>query len=234
MTQLVFLTPCRFVATAGGAGSFVVGSAVSGFDTPENLQVLDGKVYRYFAQNADGSIWERGSGAYTVSSHTLARTVAENSSATFSAINFASAPDVSVFPSKPTKLEVGAPFPAGTLMLFQQTSAPVGWTKQTTHNDKALRVVSGSASSGGTNSFSSMFTSRTSDGHTLSIAELAIHDHTVDVDQGNNASGVGQPLYNMGDNAGSVPTHTTGSSTAHSHTYDMRVQYVDLIIASKD
>jgi hypothetical protein len=30
---------------------------------------------------------------------------------------------------------------AGTLMLFQQTAAPTGWTKQTTHNDKALRVV---------------------------------------------------------------------------------------------
>ena len=40
-------------------------------------------------------------------------------------------------------------FPTGTLMLFQQTAAPTGWTKQTTHDDKALRVVSGTASSGG-------------------------------------------------------------------------------------
>ena len=36
-------------------------------------------------------------------------------------------------------------FPAGTLMLFQQTAAPTGWTKQTTHDNKALRVVSGVA-----------------------------------------------------------------------------------------
>lgn len=44
--------------------------------------------------------------------------------------------------------------PSGTAMLFQQTSAPTGWTKSTTHNDKALRVVSGTASSGGTTAMS--------------------------------------------------------------------------------
>jgi hypothetical protein len=34
---------------------------------------------------------------------------------------------------------------------------PAGWTKASTHNDKALRVVTGSASSGGSNSFSGQF-----------------------------------------------------------------------------
>jgi microcystin-dependent protein len=48
-------------------------------------------------------------------------------------------------------------FPTGTAMLFQQTSAPTGWTKSTTHDDKALRVVSGTASSGGTAAFSTAF-----------------------------------------------------------------------------
>jgi hypothetical protein len=48
-------------------------------------------------------------------------------------------------------------FPTGTAMLFQQTSAPTGWTKSTTHNDKALRVVSGTASSGGTTAFTTAF-----------------------------------------------------------------------------
>ena len=52
-----------------------------------------------------------------------------------------------------------ATFPATTLMLFQQTAAPVGWTKETTHNDKGLRVVSGAASSGGTDAFSTAFSS---------------------------------------------------------------------------
>ena len=49
------------------------------------------------------------------------------------------------------------PFAPGTLMLFQQTTAPTGWTKQTTHDNKALRVVTGTASSGGSNTFSGVF-----------------------------------------------------------------------------
>jgi hypothetical protein len=44
-----------------------------------------------------------------------------------------------------------------TRMIFQQTSAPTGWTKSATHNDKALRVVSGAVSSGGATAFSSVF-----------------------------------------------------------------------------
>ena len=52
-------------------------------------------------------------------------------------------------------------FPSGTKMLFQQTSAPTGWTKVTSGVDnKALRVVSGSVGSGGSNAFSNTFASR--------------------------------------------------------------------------
>ena len=51
--------------------------------------------------------------------------------------------------------------PAGSVMLFAQSSAPTGWTKSTSHNNKALRVVSGSGGgSGGSNSFTSTFASR--------------------------------------------------------------------------
>jgi hypothetical protein len=51
--------------------------------------------------------------------------------------------------------------PSTTAMLFVQTSAPTGWTKGATHNNKALRVVTGTASSGGSTAFTSVFTSRT-------------------------------------------------------------------------
>lgn len=45
---------------------------------------------------------------------------------------------------------------AGTVMLFYQAAAPTGWTKSTAHNDKALRVVSGTGGgSGGTHALSS-------------------------------------------------------------------------------
>jgi hypothetical protein len=40
--------------------------------------------------------------------------------------------------------------PSGTYMLFDSTNAPVGWAKTTTHNDKALRLVSGSVTAPGT------------------------------------------------------------------------------------
>ena len=55
----------------------------------------------------------------------------------------------------------GYNFPSGTKMIFQQTSAPTGWTKITSSvNNKALRVVSGTAGSGGSNAFSNTFASK--------------------------------------------------------------------------
>jgi microcystin-dependent protein len=65
-------------------------------------------------------------------------------------------------PLDPTSLNavVQAIFPTGTAMLFAQTAAPTGWTKSTTHDNKALRVVSGTASSGGTVNFTTAFASK--------------------------------------------------------------------------
>jgi hypothetical protein len=57
-------------------------------------------------------------------------------------------------------------FPAGTKMIFYQAAPPTGWTKDTSHNDKALRVVSGpGGGSGGT--------------HELSTPPSTAHKHTV-------------------------------------------------------
>ena len=56
---------------------------------------------------------------------------------------------------------VGNLIPPGSKMLFYQASAPTGWTKLTTDNNKTLRVVSGSGGgSGGTNTFTSAFSER--------------------------------------------------------------------------
>ena len=81
--------------------------------------------------------------------------------------------------------------PAGTRMLFQQATAPTGWTTDTSENDKALRVVSGSTSSGGSVAFSSAFISHTPAGSvsttvsgnteytTLTTAMLPAHRHFI-------------------------------------------------------
>ena len=53
-------------------------------------------------------------------------------------------------------------FPQGTRMIFQQSTAPTGWTKDTTDtNQHALRVVSGTVSSGGSVDFTTAFSNRT-------------------------------------------------------------------------
>ena len=51
-------------------------------------------------------------------------------------------------------------FPQSTAWIFYQASAPTGWTKSTSNDNKALRVVSGRGGvTAGTNSFTSMMTS---------------------------------------------------------------------------
>lgn len=126
-----------------------------------------------------------------------------------------------------------SPFPAGTAMLFSQSSAPTGWTKSTTHNDKALRVVSGATggSAAGVVAFSTVFAKTASDGSSLSIAQLASHSHAYVV------SGVGgEGFATNGVYAASLggSTGSQGSGATHSHGMDIRVQYVDVIIATKD
>lgn len=149
-----------------------------------------------------------------------------------------------------TKIDM---FVSGTPLLCQQTTAPTGWTKSTTHNNKALRVVSGTASSGGTKSFTTTFGSgKATDGHTLIAAEIPAHDHgsvgghthTLPVyDTTNSGTGVhSAPRSSSGAtgqrSTGSAGGHTHasfGGSGAHSHNLsNFDLQYVDLIIITKD
>jgi len=75
---------------------------------------------------------------------------------TSSGIRFAITPTVDELNSK------RGIFPTSTAWVFYQASAPTGWTKVTTQNNKALRVVSGSGGgSGGTNSFTTTMSSFT-------------------------------------------------------------------------
>ena len=71
---------------------------------------------------------------------------------------------------------IATPFPSGTVVVFGQTSAPTGWTKGATHNDKALRVVTGTVGSGGATAFTTVFGAGKATGSTA--ADLAAHTHT--------------------------------------------------------
>jgi hypothetical protein len=133
--------------------------------------------------------------------------------------------------------------PTGTAMMFVQTSAPTGWTKSTTHDNKALRVVSGAASNGGSVAFTTAFASQTTTigNTTLTAAQIPSHTHSFSTQSGVAGTGAG---YVTGTAAGTpIATGTfttdggTGGGTAHTHTstaINLAVSYVDVIIATKD
>lgn len=142
----------------------------------------------------------------------------------------------------------GGNIPSGTKMLFVQTSAPTGWTKDTTHNNKALRVVTGAASSGGSVTFTSAFTSQTVSGTTgstvaggtvgdttLTSSQIPAHTHFVAVNAiGNSTLGSttsvavesndgGDTQYILNTNGSSSPsiglTSSTGGDGSHTHGF---------------
>lgn len=145
-------------------------------------------------------------------------------------------------------------FPAGTKMLFQQTSAPTGWTKDTSSDNRALRVVTGSAASGGSVNFSTIFGSgKVTGSHALTISEAPDHKH--DSPFGGGSGGIGIDSANPNGTgatisydrfisdtvaAGSVSADRTGTpvdssnGSAHSHTLGFDIKYLDVIIATKN
>lgn len=177
--------------------------------------------------------------------------------------------------------------PSGTAMLFVQSTAPTGWTKSTTHNDKALRVVSGAAGTGGTVAFTTAFASQAVNGTnanttatnnsytpagsvsvsgsvgatTLDVNSIPAHSHLyqaygldniVIAFNGPYYISSNYPIYATS-NTGGGGSHSHGFSgsgsfsgsaatitqAAHTHTFtgtaiNLAVQYVDVIIATKD
>lgn len=120
-------------------------------------------------------------------------------------------------------------FPAGTRMLFQQSSAPTGWVKDTTHNNKALRVVSGSVSSGGSVGFTTAFASKSVSGSinsvnatgtvgatTLTATQIPSHAHTFSGSTGTESAAHYHSVSASG------YTSTDGS---HNHTLEIHSGY---------
>ena len=133
-------------------------------------------------------------------------------------------------------------FPSGTRMLFQQTAAPTGWTKETSHNDKTLRVVSGTVTTGGSNAFTSAFSNITPSGsvstsisgtvanHTLTIAQMPAHNHSGVVQQREDfnptTGSTTQSPLGFGDTRGGarasaspLTINNTGGGQGHNHGF---------------
>lgn len=130
-----------------------------------------------------------------------------------------------------------------TVTVFYQATAPVGWTQVTTHNNKALRVVSGvGAGSGGSVAFTSAFASKTPagtiGGTALTTAQIPSHTHNIKTTANGTGGGGGSGQFVASGGTSTGATEAAGSGSTHTHTFtgtaiDLAVQYIDLIIASR-
>lgn len=148
-------------------------------------------------------------------------------------------------------------FATGTACLFGTTTAPTGWTKSTTHNDKALRVVSGAASSGGSVEFSTVHASKSISGSvgdtTITTSTMPGHTHDIVYSIYNAALiiqchpswgdggyyGWVDDVGDSGNDARAARLVANGGNAAHGHGFtgtsiDFSVSYIDLIIATKN
>jgi hypothetical protein len=152
------------------------------------------------------------------------------------------------------------PIPAGSVMLFYQAAAPTGWTKVTTQDNKALRVVSGTGGvAGGTTAFSSVFANQTptittsglsAGATTLTTAQIPSHTHSYTASNSGNVGNAKKAgnYYAMEDfaaNSGTFGANTGSAGTGGSHTHPvsgsatssaitLNVQYIDIILCSKN
>ena len=147
--------------------------------------------------------------------------------------------------------------PQSSSSIFYQASAPTGWTKSTSNNDKALRVVSGTGgAAGGTTAFSTIFPTSTtpvtvssiplsgSTGNvTLSEAQLPSHTHPnggftgLSPGGGDVSGGAGWTRSSPGTGlgpfgGGGSHTHPWSGTGNFSSTFDLRLQYIDVIVCS--
>ena len=148
-----------------------------------------------------------------------------------------------------------AGFASGTKSLFAQAAAPTGWTQCTTYNNYAMRLVNSTAGgTGGSVAFTTAFASQTPAGSvsisggavastTLTTCQIPSHAHyfTNSTSGGSGGTGSGGNT-----NGGSYLTAYTGGGGSHTHTFtqptgsfsgtaiNLAVQYVDIMIATKN
>jgi hypothetical protein len=229
----------RETTTITGTGDVTLNGAVAGYRAFNSAGVMvngDTTWYVIVLPGASGGLWEEGIGTWVTGNKLQRNTVIDGSSGPGTLVSF-TAGTKDVFMGLPASKGnvMNNTFPSGTLQLFQQTNAPLYWTKQVSHNDKALRVVSGTASSGGSGAFSSNFNNALSTANTTitnSTAPSHAHSYnTVTFPGGSGPPGSGGATTIS---SGGATTGSIGSDGAHNHAFQLNVAYVDLILASKD
>ena len=136
-------------------------------------------------------------------------------------------------------------FATGTRMIFAQAAAPLGWTKETTFNQHALRETSGAGGvAAGSVDFTTAFSSSRSVGGSSGSASpgVASHSHQqryyttggagrVKIETSNEPSAsVATANFPTTSSAGGGSSHTHGSA----YTVNVGVRYLDVITAVKN
>jgi hypothetical protein len=239
-----------------GTGVNVAGTVITGAGTGGNISganVVSANLFTGTLTTADqpnitsvGTLTSLGvSGTVTASAFTANTGIFTGNGSGLSAIAGANVTGTVANATFATTAGSISSIPSGTRMLFAQTSAPTGWTKQTSNDNSALRVVSGTAGSGGSLDFTAAFTTRSVTGTvgdtSLTVDQMPSHTHQV-VEGGVTPSSPG--AYTSGDDFTNLiakysTTTATGNGESHSHTFsgtsiDIDVKYVDVIIAQKD
>jgi hypothetical protein len=146
-------------------------------------------------------------------------------------------------------------------MLFAQTASPTVCTKNTRKGDNsALRVVTGTASTGGSVGFTTAFASQTPTGSvaissvsgsagatTLTTPQIPSHTHDLISFSADGGSPAAPSLINRvqsprplitatgGDGSHTHPfSFSSGSGTFSGNAINLAVQYIDVIRATKD
>ena len=255
--------------TSGGYAVRVIGVSGTGVNIPNGAtQVVYCDGANFIAASAaftNGSVLSVSGGGTGLSTLTANNVILGNgtSSPTFVAPGTAGNILTSNGTTWASTAPPGAEFSSGTRMTFNQTNAPTGWTKSTSVDNAAFRVVSGSVSSGGSVDFSTAFASQTPTGSvsissisgsagatTLSTPQIPSHSHIartpgacIGIPGRGESSGpngppdtITAPIFPTG--GGGSHDHpfsfSSGSATFSGNAINLAVKYVDLIIAQKN
>lgn len=107
-------------------------------------------------------------------------------------------------------------FAAGTRMVFNQTTAPTGWTKDSaaTHNNASLRSTTGTVGTGGNDNFTTVFgTGKSTSSHTLTESQIPGHTHAA------GTYAVGSHSHGTGTLAVASHTHAAGTYAVSNHNH---------------
>lgn len=201
--------------------------------------------------NAANLAYATANAAYSVANTSVQNTT----SSVFAGISNNSSYFGGILPNLYRMKSDGQVIPAGSNTTFNQTSAPTGWTKVTTYNDYAMRIVSGSVDNktngvAFTTAFAAKSVSGTVGNTTLSTNEMPSHTHTAyaPVHSQNDAGSQGYPnndnhqSFRTSDRArdravASAAISNVGGGGAHNHSFsgtniDLSVNYVDFILAT--